>query len=104
MNALGHQLSPVGQAAHSRVIGVNDGYASMSGPAIRDLARQNLEMWRQTTNKPILSIGGVESSEEVYYRQNELGAFITGSTQNYVRAADPRRVAQRLAQEYVDCL
>jgi dihydroorotate dehydrogenase len=112
INTKGNQLSPINPITSKPYIEVKDGLAGQSGPIIHNLAIENLRMWGgdydlngevvEKSPFDLYSVGGLLGGTDGFMRVNELQAKMFGGAQEFRRAADPRRVAQRWAQEYVE--
>jgi len=106
-NTKGNQPSPLSPITGKPYIEVNDGLAGQSGPIIAYLSRENLENWVSAVGgrADVLSMGGVDSwgthEYEIYSRVHKYGALMVGGAQEFRRAGDVRRVAERWAQMYV---
>jgi dihydroorotate dehydrogenase len=100
INSVGNQKVPINKATGQPYIEVNGGYAGMSGPIIKNIARSNLANWLDGPFH-VFSLGGVDGGREIALRQSA-GALLVGGVQAFCRARDPRRVAQDWAGEYLD--
>lgn len=81
------------------------GKGGMSGPVVVPIAREWLQIARAALNPdiPILSCGGVDSQNadvEVPWRLDN-GAMLVGGAQEFFRATNPARLAERWAQRSV---
>lgn len=110
INAI-RSMSPSDPATNRPVIEVNDGYAGRSGPAISGQAYRSLQSWLRPVSGQadfpindsqfdVWSVGGVDSGYEVYERKHGVGAFAVGGAQAFYKAAHPKVVAERWAEEY----
>ena len=104
------ELSPADKTTGQPYIEVNQGYGGKSGPAINDLARQNLKYWltdlktgQNSKSYEVWSVGGIDTGYEVYHRLTS-GARLVGGAQAFYRAERPEEVARRWAEQYKTCV
>lgn len=104
MNALGHQRAPINPLTGRPYIAVNNGYASMSGPVIKNESRRNARDWVRSvrnTHVDVVNLGGITDGEEIYERVADIGVLCAGGVQAFRKARDPRLVSQQWGIEYV---
>lgn len=97
-------------------IKVNGGFAGQSGPAIKNIARNNLEAWAMNGSGELRagwhlgyelwSVGGVDSGYEIHDRKYYLGARMVGAAQalSPYRTQRPGEVIRQWTQEYDEAL
>lgn len=80
-----------------------NGRGGMSGPVIKEIAKQHLSLWRQyAPDVPYLSCGGVDTANaasEIAERLS-LGALRVGGAQEFYRTGQLAILSARWAQEY----
>jgi dihydroorotate dehydrogenase len=115
INAVRRQV-PRDPATNEQYIKVNGGYAGQSGPAIRDIARSNLETWSMTNggelrasgyqDYQLWSVGGVNNGYEIHDRRHYLGARMVGAAQalSPYRTQRPGEIIHRWTEEYDEAL
>jgi|GEM_PF-2919410 len=99
-------MSPTLADTGKPAIEVNDGFAGMSGAAIRYVGRDNAWRWQlrpidaPAVDRDLWSIGGVTDGYEAYHRIQVLGARMAGAAQAFYRASDPAALAKQWVLQY----
>jgi len=115
INAVRRQV-PRGPRTGEQPIKVNGGFAGQSGPAIKNIARNNLAAWALNGDGEIhaewhlgyqlWSVGGVDNGYEIHERRQYLGAHMVGAAQalSPYRTQQPGTIIRQWTREYDEAL